>query len=323
MEKNTKHGILKYVLLFCLLLFSFGLWRSVDRAIFVEGASVWLAPIVWSSSFFVVFSLATLLIKERSLLLLVVAFSFLTSFVFSFSLFHFLFLILAVLLVLIAEGRTREDFHDRMKINLGRNIRAGSTFIIFALGLAIATQYYFETKDLASEKLMPRFELGKETSGLALKLISNFVPQAKDLGNDETTIDQYILEMYEKQKTGSLLLEDPAVKELEKSLAVTEGRKKISEIALREVRGDEKISDVFSGIINSKISGYFTPDLGKSKDSSILPLIIAIALLLTVTSLGSFLILLWILLVKIIFFILKEFGVISVALAPAEKEIVE
>jgi hypothetical protein len=342
MDKNKKYQILKYSLLSLLIVFSFFLWRSVDRAIFVKEASVWMAPINWASLFFLTLALAIFLIKERGALLLAIALAFFSVFVFSFSAIYLLIIFLAILLMLVAEGKIRDDFHSRIKIDLGKNIRSGSAYILFALGLAIASQYYFATKDLATEKFLPHFEVGKETNGLVLKMISGFYPQAKDLGNDQLTVDQFIFGIYEKQKkdsgldAGSFLdselknldpsqkvMAERIVKDAEKNGALSEGKKQLSQIALREVKGDEKISDVFSEIVNKKVNGYFMPNLGNKESSALFSGIIAIVLLLTVTSLGSFLMFFWILAVKIIFFIFKKSGAISVVMVPAEKEVVE
>lgn len=323
MDKNQKYQILKYNLIFFLLIFSFGLWRAVDRAIFVKEASVWTAPIIWSTLFFTALSLAVFLIKEKIFLYVPVFISLFLSLLFSFSAFHALILALSCLLLAVALNRASDDFKSRLRIDLGKNIRAGSGLIIFALSLAIASQYYFETRDLAMEKFLPRFEIGKETNGLMLKIVSNFLPQAKDLGDENMTVDQFVLGMLEKQKMTSLLPDDPALKELERSLAADEGRKQISQIALREVKGDEKISDVFSEIINKKINSSFMPSLGRGENHSLFSAIIAIAILLTAASLGSFLMIFWVWIIMLFFFILRKSGAVSVALVPAEKEIIE
>lgn len=346
MNKDVKYQILKYSLAFLLLIFAFFLWRSIDRAIFVEGASVWKVPFVWSSLFFGVLALAILLIKERTVSLSAMAVSFLISFFYSYSTFHGLILLIAILLVLVAEGKMRDDFRERLKINLGKNIRAGSIFVVFAISLTIATQYYFETKDLATDKYLPRLEMDQRTSSLALKALSNFMPQAKDLGNPEMTVDQFLLGIYARQMgigeasspsvENSLIQEqlkklDPTqrtlveekLKSAENNPALDEGRKQISKLALREVKGSEKIGDVFSEILNKKISGYFMPNIISHESSPLFSGIIALILFLTAVSLGSSLMFLWIWVIKIIFFTLRQSGMISVVLIPAEKEIVE
>lgn len=323
MDKNQKYQILKYVLAFLLLLFSFFLWRSVDRAIFVKEASVWLAPIMWVSLFFITLSFAIFLIKEKYLLCLASALSLLLAgLFFTFSPTHLLILILAALLIIIAEIKINGDFKSRLKIDLGKNLRAGSGLIIFALSLAISSQYYFETKDLATEKYVPRFELGKEANGAMLKIVSGFLPQAKDLGNGELTVDQFLAGMVEKQQMDLSLPAGSVVDDLAEKTALADGRKQISQLVLRDVDGSEKISDVFSEIVNKKINSYFMPNLGSKESSSLFSFIIAIVILLTATSLGSFLMIFWLPLVRFIFFIFKQSGAISVVLVPTEKEVI-
>lgn len=340
MNKNTKYQILKYSLIVLLLAFSFFLWHSVDRAILVEGASVWTAPIAWSSLFFITLTLSVFLIKERAVYLLAMAFSFLMGLAYSFSLLHLLILILAIIFILVAEGKMRDDFRERLKINLGKNIRAGSTFIVLALSLAISAQYYFVTKDLATEKYLPRFEVGKSTSGLMLKIVANFLPQAKDLGDPEMTVDQFLLSLYAKQKSdakdNSLLeaqlknlgpaeriLAESVMRDAEENMALSEGRKQLAQLTLRNVSGGEKISDVFSEIVNKKISGYFVPNFGAHGNSALFSAILALLILIAVYSLGASLMLFWIPLIKLIFSIFKKSGLISVMNIPAEKEIIE
>lgn len=336
MEKNTKYQILKYVLILCVLLFSFLLWRSVDRAIFVKEATVWTAPIVWSSLFFISFALAIFLINEKYLLYLGIVLSLFSGLFFTFSSVHALVLFLSFLLIAIAANRADSDFKSRLRIDLGKNIRSGSSLVIFALGLAIASQYYFETRNLSMEKFLPRFEIGKETNGLMLKIVSSFLPQAKDLGDENMTVDQFLLGIYAKQMSGmgieaqlknldpkARLQAESMLKSSEFNPALAEGRKQLSQIALREVGGDERISAVFSEIVNKKINGSFVPSLGRGENHSLFSAIIAIVILLTATSLGSFLMLLWIPAIKLAFFVLKKSGAVSVALVPAEKEVIE
>lgn len=343
MDKNTKYQILKYILISLLLIFAFFLWRSVNRAIFAEGASVWVVPTVWAFFFFSNLTLVIFLIKERTAYLLAIAFSFLMSFFFSFSIFHLLILVLAILLVLVAEGKMRSDFRERLKINLGRSIRAGSTWIVLALSLTIAGQYYFVTKDLDTEKYLPRFEIGKVAGGLALKAVSNFFPQAEDLGNPEMTVDKFFLNFYAKQKSGESglksvssleaqlqnlgpaerILAESVMRDAEKNIAIFEGRMQLTRLALREVKGDEKIGDVFSEIVNKKISGYFVPNFGMHGNSALFSAILALVIFIAVYSLGLSLLLFWIPLIKLIFFIFKKSGLITIVNIPAEKEMIE
>jgi hypothetical protein len=349
MEKNTKYQILKYILIFLLFIFSFFLWRSVDRAIFVEEASVWTAPIIWASLFFIALSLSVILIKEKYWVYSAVFVSLFSSLYFSFASFSFsivhpLVLLLAALLIFYALKKISDDFDSRLQIDLGKNIRSGSALIIFALSLAISFQYYFETKNLATEKYLPSFEIGKATNQATLKMLSNFWPQAKGLANENLTVDQFVIDTYEKQKSGggaslktdSLVEEqlknlDPAqrflaeksLQDAEKKMVLEQGKKQISQLLFREVEGGEKISDVFGEVVNKKINSYFMPSLGRGESSSLFSAIIALVIFLTATSLGSFLMIFLAPLVKIIFFFLRQFGAVSVVKIPAKKEVIE
>ena len=67
------------------------------------------------------------------------------------------------------------------------------------------------------------------------------------------------------------------------------GRKKLSDLLEREMKGDEKTSFVFSEIINKKINENFQSNISKEKGNSTWPIVLTFILFLTIWPLGSLL----------------------------------
>jgi len=139
-----KQKILKYFLVFFSLLFSFFLWNSIDRAVNIPEASIWKMPIIWSSFFFIAFSLAAILIKRKWILDLIFLFCLVLVFIFSFNMLQIFAVALGALLGLFSVGRFRRDMSLNIKIDLKKTLRTGSTLFIVALAIIISTQYYWK-----------------------------------------------------------------------------------------------------------------------------------------------------------------------------------
>lgn len=353
-----KIKILKYSLAALTILFGFLAWRSVDRAINVPDASVWGAPTILFSLFFVLSYLDIIVIKRIVILQLVFLAVLVLSFVYIHSFWHVIAIILSYLFALWALLKIKKDLRLNVKISLWKSIRTGSTLLLFAISMMITSQYYFEVKDLDSAHLIPQFNVGAMTGGLTSKIISVINPGFKNLDQEGLTVDQFILEtaknqaqdqgadivgsqvdqMVEKSSPSMTLQQKQLLKEqtLQKmnsasseiaksqnEIMVQEGRKKFSEIAGIDLTGSEKVSEVLSGVVNRKINQYLGSGLSGSEQSSPLPIIMAIGLFLTVLPFGSLLNTLWMLVVELVIWIFIRFEFIRIAKIPVEMEVIE
>ncbi|HDZ85671.1 MAG TPA: hypothetical protein ENH35_03945 [Candidatus Moranbacteria bacterium] len=353
--------ILKYSLIVFTIALGFLSWLSIGRAVNNPSSSDWIIPIIWFSLFFVFICLDAVIIKETYIEKLVLAVSFLLSFIFVHSGWHLLAVLLGLLFIFLAFEKINKDLELNIKISLWKTLRTGRAMIVLGLALMISSQYYLEVRNTNVEEMIPQFEIGSFTGKLTTSFLSKINPQFKSLDDEGMTVDEMIIEMQKNQLGDNSLDSDKKVGESfkeqfsddvteeeknrlmkeffngssgeggEMSEAVTESREamlgevreQFSEIAGRELKGDEKVSEVLSEIINKKIDNYISPTLADEKQSAIIPMIIAIIIFITVVSLGSVLSLMGVAIAMLIFQIFVWFKLISIVNVPAEKEIIE
>ena len=343
-----KKQILKYSLIFLTLLFSFFAWLSVDQAVNNPESSDWLIPLIWFSLVFIAFSLSIVLIKEIYILAILLTVSFLASFIFVQNSWHFLPIVFSLLLVFIAVIRIRSDLKLNIKIDLWKTVRRGKLLLIIALAIVITSQYYFSVKDFGASALIPQLKPSDITNGLTTKIISMVNPEIKIGENENMTVDQFILQSQKKSIDGENanideMIDDrlgeeispaqkdeirkEALKNIDsldsKSMILEESRRQLSEIAGRELTGEEKISEVISEMINSKITNFMGVSMDSPKEAPLILIALAIIIFLTVISTGIFLSPLWMLLAALIFTILAKTKMVRIKKVPVEMEVIE
>lgn len=330
-----KTKITKYVLAGLIVFLGFISWMTVDWAINLPSASTWLVPSVWFILFFIALALGAILIRKKILLFSVLAVGLFSSLYFAFSFWHGLILIFCFFLALAGMERISSDLNHNIKFGITKSVRTGKTLIILALSIAITSQYYTEVKNTNKVNIIPKIEIG-ETVNQILPMI---YPDLKNNTEDNLTVDEFILEM-SKQNADVILQNaldkseiDPKSTGMSKEQMtqialsnqdkiLSEQRKSFSEIAGVPLNGQEKISDVFSGMINDRINNFFSPSL--EKDSlPILPWITSFVLFLTAVSLGSFFGSLAGYLIALIFWIMRKAKLIKVSKKMVEMEVIE
>ncbi|MCX6763898.1 MAG: hypothetical protein NTZ97_04190 [Candidatus Moranbacteria bacterium] len=322
-----KTQILKYILIILSLLLAFLAWRSVERAIKVENASVWGMPILWFSLFFIALALAIILVKSRYYMELLAFFSLAISLFFSLSVAHFISVTIAFLVISLAVGKIRKDLKLNVKVDMWKTLRSGSTYIILALGITVASQYYSTVRESTIENIIPKFKMEGLTNSLTNQVLSAVNPNFKNLDQDGLTVDQLILNTGRDQMVDNILgtgLDSNSMQLVQNSqnLILEQGRKQFSQIVGRELTGQEKFSEVISEIVNNKINQFIAPNFSGEK-FPLLPLILSLVLFLTIIPLGSFLSPIWIMLANLIFKILVKSKLIIINKIPAEVEVIE
>ncbi|MDZ4384800.1 MAG: hypothetical protein U0944_00075, partial [Candidatus Moranbacteria bacterium] len=195
-----KTKILKYVLAALFLIVSFLVWRSVDRAVNVPGASIWAVPVSFFSVYFVLAYLNTIVIKRIEILQWLFSASILLSFIFVRSLWHLNAVFAAY--VFLAWGITKivDDLQLNIRVSLWKSIRAGSALVLLAISLMIASQYYASAKDFGAERIIPQFRISSVSGNLTSKILAMVNPGFKDISQEGLTVDQFILQIQEKQE---------------------------------------------------------------------------------------------------------------------------
>lgn len=325
------------------LIISFFAWRSVDQAINVPGASQWIAPIIWFTLLFTVLCLDIVLIKEAYIEALLFVFSTALSFIFVRSIGHLLAFVLGFILFFLASNYINKDLKNNIKINLWKSMRMGRMLIVLGLALVITSQYYFEAINLGAKNMIPQFKIDDFSGKATSKILTQINPNLAVLEKEGLTVDELLLQVSKQDQPpgasqqmdkiiemeyGNLApsdkeeIKEGAARESEKIL-LQEGRKKLAEYVGHDLTGQEKVSDIFSEIVNNKINDFFQPGIAGPESSSAVPLVIAILLFLTIISLGSILGSVGMLAVIIIFILLVKLKVVNIRKEMKEVEIIE
>jgi hypothetical protein len=330
-------------------------WFFVRSAIIVPGSSVWAVPMILFLIYFILICLNIMLFEQMLWLMVLLIFSFLLSIFFVFSWMQLIAIAIASYFMLLAARSMRDDMEINTKIRPWKSMQAGKTYMLFAVTLLITMQYYLTIRDYTGVKKVPKFDTSFITNSIAIPIISSINPQFKSLKDETLTVDQFILQTQDSiAKNNFSSIEDDildaqipvstssAQKELMKSQAKKNfqqaqdqilqknqelnlkiGRNQFSEMLGREINGDEKIADVFSGIIDSKINEYFNPSLEKNRDSSVFSLILSVALLLTVYPVGLVLCIFVFLFVTLMIYLLIQLGWLKIKTVTVIKESIE
>jgi len=335
------------------------LWWSVSRAILDVGASKWLIPIVCFSLLFVCLSLSIVLIKEIlpvELLLLAVM---LSSFVFVLALWHLALVLIGCLFVFMGSKKIRRDLELNVKIDLWKSMQMGRSFLIIGLAIVITSQYYFTVQKAGVEKTIPHFETGALTSQITTRILPWLNPNFKALKQEGITVDQFILQTGQNQAQNispsdvdtqanaiidqqfgknipdaqrqqlrqqvrdQVAQSEKNLTDSNQALILQQGRLQLSQMVGKDLSGNEKMSDVFSGFIDKKINDYFSPSVDNPGASKLLPLIMSGVLFFTIWPAGSFLSIFLILIAYLIFLVFVRWGIVTVRKIPVEMEVIE
>lgn len=353
--KIVRNKIREIVLAFVIIALSCGAWFLLHRSISNPSVNDWIVPGIFFSAVFVFWIVAVILIEKTSHIAIILFLSLIPSLFFVFGIWHFLILAIAFLFLLMAATRIERELMTSVKINLWRTVRLGRVMMVLALSLAISSHYYFEIKDNNAHRNIPDFNLGNANEKIVTKVVSFIYPGIDFSEGNELTVDEFILQSQQKNLDAdadnkkeiegiiteqfgeniSELQKEEIVKnyqnqseafaEKNNELILREGRKQISDLVGRQVRGDEAIAGVFSQMINKKIEDFMNFDAGSSGQgsASYLPVILAILLFLSILSFGSFFGPLWVMLAQIIFWLMVKMKWVKINKVMVEQEVIE
>lgn len=351
MNKNIFYSILVALTLATAL----ASWVFEFRAVEVAGSSPWTLPIFFFSAYLILLCFCIVVLKDLVLVEITGITTLAMSLFFSFTLTHALFFLIATFLFLGAIRNIRKDLEMNVKISLWKSLHMGRMRIIFAVSFLIASQYYGMVSHMSGPISMPKVDISSFSDKLVGPMLSLMDPSFKSVQTENMTVDQFILQ---SQKSNEIPMDTESVSNdiiesqipanatpqqkdafrqaskqqitgmqdkitaSNSNLVLIEGRKQLSGIVGREVSGDEKINQVFSGIIDKKMSDFFQPSVVGGDSRFPLALIFSIVLFLTVWSIGSFIFSLWVLGTMGLFYSCKKAGIISVRTITVEREII-
>lgn len=335
-------------------------WWSADHAAAVGGLQWLYVSITAFSILFVLLSLAIILLKNVATAEMLVFFTILACMLFTLHLSQLAIVVIASFFALTAVHRIRRDLELNVRIDIWKSLRMGKTFFLCAFSLLIAGQYYVNVLENNANKGVPNLDIGHVGGKITMQILSSFNPSFASLKNEEITVDDFIAESWQNQKDllkeeGDNELSDALIEQqMEKNnipveqrdvlrsdtqnklnqmraamvddnetLALVEGRKQFAEMVGHDIRGDEKIADVFTGIMNKKINDFFTPNPQLPERAKTYPLFVSIILFISVFSMSS---IAWWFAVAItvgIFRLLVRIGAVKVNTISVKAEIIE
>lgn len=354
-HKNMNRKKLEIVLGLLLLTTALFAWRSAQIAVTVADSSTWLVPMILFSSYFLMICLGMLFFRSMLLLELVLLGSLVLSLPFAISWLQVGAVFLGAYLLFLSMRKIRENMELNIKISPWKSLQVGKTWLLIALCFLISMQYFVTISSFDGEKRVPSFDASFIAKKFAIPFLSSVSPQFKSLKDETLTVDQFILQTQEANLKNGFspaeeeLLESqlpvnltPAQKEKIKNqarenfssaqsqvsqknqeLILAAGRKQLSDMIQAPVVGDEKISEVFTGLINDKINSYFNPKVGASEKNPVLSVIFSLVLFLTIYPISLILAVPVFLMVSLIAALLFKFKILTVKMVTVSKEVLE
>lgn len=261
-----------------LLLSAFLSWYVLYRAVTVPGSSVWGAPISIFLILLVVFFMCTVLVRRAAYQAAVMAASLLLSLVFAATPLHFSFLTLSAVIAYFAMRNIRESLEFSLKLRFFNSFMSGRSYLVFALIVAITSQYYALVSRAKGEVNLPTFEVSRDVALSLGKIYGYINPKYSFFSSArELTVDKFILQNQNAVPSGEVP-EQPAAAV---SPVLEQGRKQLSALSGRQLNGSEQVAEVFVDLVTRKINNYFTVEAAQSGKSSPIPLFLTCVLFLT------------------------------------------
>lgn len=335
---------------------SFLAWQSLYRAVFVPEASHFLLPGIFFSLLAVFLLVSVLLFSVSTSRMLAMMIAILPAFFFGWSIVSILAIAAAFSLLSRSLFVIRRDLTEHLTVRFFSSARIGTFMMSLGFSLAIVSAYANMISQLPSEKLLPKFSLAEGTGRIALQMAGKVNGSLKPLVEEDLSVDEFLLGLIPKEvaietdtdtlSREEISLQDVAVtdalksfgesnnidyerliemsdgtnEEFQKMLFLEEGRRRMADILGRDVRGDERATNVLSEIINAKIFGTFSTAHTDGKYLNILRAVIVLLLFLSLSSLGSIFGLVWAFFARIVFWILWKGNIVMIRKIPVEAE---
>jgi hypothetical protein len=276
--------ILEPVMLAGLFLSAFLCWYFLYRAVMVPDSSVWGAPITIFFILLVFFFMCTVFVRRSAYLSAVLAASLLLGIIFGATLLHFAFLILSAVVAYCAMRNIRESLGFSLRLSFINSFMSGRSYLVFALIIAICSQYYALVGRAGKDVNLPTFEISKNVALSLGKLYGHVNPKYSFFSSArEMTVDRFILDNQNAVIPG----QDPERTAAALSSVLEQGRKQLSDLSGNQLSGSEQVADVFVDLATRKINNYFSVGIAQSGKSSPIPLFLTCVLFLTLLPLAT------------------------------------
>ena len=326
-------------------LLALGSWRVFFEAVLIPDVTNTITALFWFSLLGAAFLLGTIVWKERFSQVIAPVVVFAPSFLFIQTWYHLIFVIIAIMFAHLAIRFVQDEMRDRVRFRFF-HARAGQFTFLLGLSLALSSAYFASIKGETWEELVPRFNIGEGTAAVAIKTVAYVYPEWKNLADEGMTVDGFLLGL-QKEKEVEMTAEEqvslnpddfPGLaeylkqnvidggqytkEELTEELYLRTGREQIAKLTGKTIQGDEKIADVFSLAIQHRIITVLSGEqVSNHLSPTIVPLVLALLLFLTLLSLGTIVAYFWLAMSFLVFQIALFFGWVKLERVMREQEI--
>lgn len=321
---SSQRQIIALVILFAVAFVAYFGFSSVTDAVLVSGASVFLAPMAWFFLLITLFSIGSIIWRERIHQVVASLLIVLPSLFFAPTLTHAVLLVVAGIFVFGGLLRIGRELGARLKFSLYRSVFVGMSQIIFALSLVISSQYYSHIEPLPWDRLVPSFDLAEGTGAWMLRVAGTFSPSLASLQNRDLSVDDFLYELRPAVEVGgSTESLSNGLGEAVRQAEILRSKIELSRLLGREVGGDESMNEILSEVLRKKIVAFVSGNAAGSADTvPFLPFFLAILLFFTIYPFGTFLAPVALALAAVFFALLIRAGFVAIKKVPAEQEIV-
>lgn len=324
---KNKIRIFKYLELLMIISTAMTIWYLANKLFNSEHLNNWGWITLAFSVFFVVWSLGAVIIRDNRIFLIVTFLSLLGQLIFTRNFMSIFAIIISFALLWISRKFIRREMKLRLKVDIWNYLRVGRRFLVLAIALMIAGQYYFSNDvQIASENL-PKLRFNHNQEGFMTKVVAFADPSLIKENNEAISVDEFVISKFNDNplaisRFGAATGFD-SISQDQREVVLRSGREDISKMVERTVSGDEKMIDIFLEIINNKIDDVLNVSVGyMDKNMPISHLIFTIAIFLAIMGSGMIASVFLIFVVVAIFKILVFADLLSIDKKAVNMEIV-
>ncbi|MFZ1626418.1 MAG: hypothetical protein WAT81_01270 [Candidatus Moraniibacteriota bacterium] len=321
---NAKRQIVSLILLFAVAIIAYFGFSSVMDAALVDGASVFVAPVIWFFIILTLFSVGALAWRERSYQVAASLVLVLPSFFFALTLTHTVVLCVAGIFVFSGLLRIGRELSSRVRLSLYRAVFVGLSPIILALSLVISSQYYTHIGTLPWDRLVPSFDLAEGTGAWMLRIAGKFSPSLAALQDRNLSVDNFLRELRPVVEVGGPEEQfSNGIGEAVRQAEILRSKLELSRLLGREVGGSENMNIILSEVLRKKVIAFVSGNnTGSPVTVPFLPFFLSILLFFTVYPIATMIAPLALSLAAVLFAFLIRSGLISLKKVPTEQDVI-
>ncbi|OGI15556.1 MAG: hypothetical protein A2878_02835 [Candidatus Moranbacteria bacterium RIFCSPHIGHO2_01_FULL_54_31] len=301
----TKREVFSIFLLLIIGLLALGAWQAFFGAMANPGISDIWQPMLWFALLAACFFLGAVVWTNRSFSIAGAALVFLPGLLFLYSWEYAVAGAASAGLIFLSSLHIARESEERLRFHFFKNVRAGQFLFVLGFSLLLSGGYFVFLQDASWEELVPRFRIGEEMTVVIFKAASVVNPSFASLSEGDVTVDEFLLSL-EKRKGQDAseqalpqaapgmnaldlgLLFDARQEQVAQALFLQAGREQIATLTGRPVAGEEKISDVLSLALQTKLIALLSG--GKAAQhipSQAIPFFLSLLLFLTLLTFVS------------------------------------